>query len=265
MRPGVRSQESGARRVGKEIRPADIDVVILCGGMGSRLKSVVPDRPKPMARIGQRPFLDLLTDRFQQAGFRRFILCVGHMAEQIVSHYRTAHAGIRVVISSESVPLGTAGAVKNAEPSIQSDPFLVTNGDSFCPVDLAAFVAFHQARGGILSMVVTSSTEAWDCGSVAANSSGRITAFQEKTTTHPGGIISAGMYLFSKQVLSLIRPGVKTSLEYDLFPALVSHPCYAFPVAVPVIDIGTPQRLAHAQIALRSPLPTNSQSLKLKT
>jgi NDP-sugar pyrophosphorylase family protein len=244
MESGARSQESEVRRVGRAIQPADIDVVILCGGMGSRLKSVVADRPKPMAAIGQRPFLDILIDQFLQAGFRRFILCVGHMAEQIASHYRTAPAGIQVVISSESMPLGTAGAVKNAEPSIQSDPFLVANGDSFCPVDLAAFVRFHQARDAVLSMAVAPSYDPKDYGTVILDADRRMIGFLEKADTHTPGHINAGLYLFSRQVLAAIPEAVKTSLECDIFPRLIGQRCYAFMGSSPVLDIGTPERLA---------------------
>jgi len=228
----------------------DLDVVILCGGLGSRLKEVVSDRPKPMAQIGERPFLDILIDRFRQAGFRRFVLCAGHMAEQIESYYRTAPDGLRIVISRESMPLGTAGAVKNAEPHIRSDPFIVTNGDSLCTVDLPAFVRFHRQHDAVLSMVVASSQDPKDYGTVIVDASRRITGFQEKTGAGSNGWINAGIYLFSRQVLSRIPAGVKSSLECDIFPSLVDQPCYAFMGDSPVLDIGTPQRLAQVRSSL---------------
>ena len=233
----------------------DIDVVILCGGMGSRLRPVVADRPKPMAPIGQRPFLDLLIDQFRRFGFRRFVLCTGYMSEAIESHYADSTGDIEVTISHESQPLGTAGAVKNAERYIRTDPFLVANGDSFCQADLVAFVRFHRARNGVLSMVVTPSQDPEDYGTVIVDASQRITGFQEKAGTKPGGWINAGIYLFSKQVLSAIPAGAKSSLECDIFPKLLPVHCNAFPVQVPVLDIGTPQRLAVA----RSSLIANSQ------
>jgi NDP-sugar pyrophosphorylase family protein len=225
----------------------NIDVLILCGGLGSRLKSVVADRPKPMALIDDRPFLDILIDQFRRSGFRRFVLCTGHMSEAIESHYTRSTGDIEVVISQELQPLGTAGAVKLAQSHIQSDPFLVTNGDSFCQVDLAAFVQFHRARDAVLSMVVAPSHDPKDYGTVIVDADRRIVGFKEKADTQTSGHVNAGLYLFSRQVLSMIPAGVKASLEYDIFPNLVDQPCYAFMGSSPVLDIGTPQRLAEAR------------------
>jgi NDP-sugar pyrophosphorylase family protein len=204
-----------------------------------------------MATIADRPFLDILIDQFRRSGFRRFVLCTGHMSGAIESHYAGSEGDIEVVISQEEQPVGTAGAVKLAEPHIRTDPFLVANGDSICKADLAAFVRLHKARKATLSMVVAPSQDPKDYGTVIVDSSQRITAFAEKTGSGPGGLISAGIYLFGKQVLSTIPAGVKCSLEYDLFPNLVAHPCYAFLATSPVLDIGTPDRLAKARQILR--------------
>jgi NDP-sugar pyrophosphorylase family protein len=231
----------------------DIDVVILCGGLGSRLKSAVADRPKPMAIIDDRPFLDLLIDRFRRSGFRRFVLCTGHMSEAIESHYADSTGDIEVVISKELQPLGTAGAVKLAQSHIQSDPFLVTNGDSFCQVDLAAFVQFHRARDPVLSMVVAPSQDPQDYGTVIVDADQRIMGFKEKADTQTPGHINAGLYLFSRQVLAAIPEAVKTSLECDIFPHLIGQRCYAFIGSSPVLDIGTAERLARARQLLASP------------
>jgi len=100
----------------------EVDVVILCGGMGSRLRAVVSDRPKPMARINQRPFLDILIQFFSGFGFRRFILCAGYMSQVIRDHYTRRAGPCRFVISEEHTPLGTGGTIRNAEKLIQSDP-----------------------------------------------------------------------------------------------------------------------------------------------
>jgi len=230
-----------------ESRMANIDVVILCGGMGTRLRSVVADRPKPMAIVDRRPFLDIVIDPFRRAGFRRCVLCTGHLSEAIEAFYQGPSADLEIVISREPAPLGTAGAVRHAEHWIRSDPFLVANGDSLCKVDLAAFVRFHQASGAALSMVVAPSQDPKDYGTVIVDSSQRITAFAEKAGARPGGLISAGIYLLGRQVLSLIPAGVKSSLEYDVFPNMVAQPCYAFVGSGPVLDIGTPERLRKAR------------------
>ncbi len=228
----------------------NVDLLILCGGMGTRLRSVVADRPKPMAVIDQRPFLDILIDRFRKAGLRRFILCTGHLSEAIESHYAGRQDGIEVVISKEAQPLGTAGAVKLAEPHILTDPFLVANGDSYCEVDLSAFIRFHQARHAALSIVVSRSQDPKDYGTVRVDASQRIIGFAEKSDAGPGGLISAGIYLFGRPVLSAIPTGVKSSLECDVFPNLLARPCYAFSGTSLVLDIGTPARLSQVRQVL---------------
>ena len=223
------------------------DVVILCGGLGTRLKSVVADRPKPMAEVGSRPFLDILIGHLRRSGFRRFILCTGHMSEAIEAYYHTAPSGVEIVISREPGPLGTAGAVKNAQRHIRSDPFLVANGDSFCDVDLVGFVESHLTKTATFSMVVVQATDTLDYGTVIVDADQRIVGFKEKADTRTTAYISAGLYLFSKAVLADIPAGIKTSLEYDIFPQLVGRQCYAFTGRGPVLDIGTPERLRTAR------------------
>ena len=120
----------------------NIDVLILCGGKGERLSGVLKGRPKPLAKIGAKVFLDILIDRIQGFGFKRILLSVGYHKEQIVKHYSNPeHYALE--FCEEDTVLGTGGAVKNARSSIESDPFLVMNGDSICDVDLLKFYRFH--------------------------------------------------------------------------------------------------------------------------
>lgn len=218
----------------------EVDVLLLCGGFGSRLASVVSDRPKPMAEMNERPFLDLLIDYFAGFGLRRFILCAGHKSGVIKDHYAKRAGALEFVVCEETVPLGTAGAIRNAQNLIGSDTFLAVNGDSFCPVDLKAVYEFHRAEDRLMSMVVTESADTSDCGSVLLDESQRIVGFREK---QPGtGFVNAGIYFFEKSILDLIPEGEKTSLEYDIFPKLADDNAYAFICDEELIDIGTPQR-----------------------
>ena len=106
-------------------KPSQVDVVVLCGGLGTRLREVVSDRPKPMALIENRPFLEILIQNFRRAGFRRFVLCTGHLSDSVEAHFANRYSDLAIVISEENRPLGTAGAIKNAEHRIHSNPFLV--------------------------------------------------------------------------------------------------------------------------------------------
>jgi NDP-sugar pyrophosphorylase family protein len=228
---------------------SSIDVVILCGGKGSRLQSVVADCPKPLARISDKPFLDILIQQFFRAGHPRFILCSGFKGEMIHDHFSAAKLPVELHFSHEESPLGTGGAVKRAESLIRGDSFLVTNGDSYCSVDLGAFYESHIRRDALMSMVLARSDDPEEYGSVQVNDQWQITRFAEKEGFSKRAHVSAGIYLFKKKVLRYIPEGTKYSLEYDLFPHLIrlKHNCYGFDSQTPVIDIGTPRRLAKAR------------------
>jgi NDP-sugar pyrophosphorylase family protein len=224
-----------------------MDVLVLTGGQGSRLRSVVSDRPKTMASINGRPFLDLLLDHLQAAGFSRFILCAGYMGDYIADYYKAESASCReILISRETRPLGTAGAVKHAEPLIHGNSFLILNGDSFCAVDLTAFINFHQQHAAHASMVIANTDTAQSYGTVVLGPDNRIVQFKEKSTMGQAWI-NAGIYMFDRDVLNRIPSDGDSSLEHDIFPQMVDERFFGFTTKVPVIDIGTPERYSAAQ------------------
>lgn len=222
------------------------DVLILCGGQGSRLKKIVYDRPKPMAEINGNPFLDILINQVASYGFNRFILCTGYKAEFIEDYYHTSEKQIEIVFSKEKTPLGTGGAIKNAESVIKTSPFLVLNGDSFCPVDLKLFVDFHKNKHAHLSVVVTRADNNVEFGSLLLDESKRIIRFEEKATNELS-YINAGIYLFEKEVLSNIPENTKFSLENELFARLIGSDFFGFETEEKLIDIGTPVRYEEAK------------------
>ncbi len=229
------------------MKPSDIDVIILCGGKGSRLQKVVSDRPKPMAKINESPFLEILIDYFSGFGFKRFILCTGYMSETIERYYTDQRDDLQIVISKEDKPLGTGGAIKNAEKNILSEHFIVANGDSFCQVDLSEMLDLHFQRQALMTMALVESEAANDAGAVRMDESGHITDFQEKIESEGKCYINAGIYLFQKNVLSGIKGGQKCSLEYEVFPELITADCFGYISNQKLIDIGTPQRLEKAR------------------
>jgi NDP-sugar pyrophosphorylase family protein len=186
----------------------NIDVVVLCGGKGERLQAVVKDRPKVMAEIHGRVFLDILIEHALSFGLRRFILCSGYRSEYIETYYQNRKKTFELVFSRESSPLGTGGAVKNAQKLIENDTFMVMNGDSFCRVNLNHFYDFHMARHSLLSIVAARIDNSEDFGSLSIDDSGKITAFQEKAG-ETKEFVNAGVYLFKKEILSLIPKGLK--------------------------------------------------------
>lgn len=224
----------------------EIDVVILCGGLGTRLSPVVSDRPKALAKIGETVFLDILMRNLGRQGFRNMILCVGHLRDQIKTHLNQngKGAGRNIMFSEEEEPLGTGGALKKANPLIKSDSFMVLNGDSICKINFSDFYGFHTSKGGILSMALVRSRIVMGSGTVTVDGSQRITSFREKVADGGNGcLVNAGIYFMQRDVFSHMPDKNKFSLEYDLFPKLVKdeEKCYGFIMSGDFIDIGTPE------------------------
>lgn len=229
------------------IDPKYIDAVILCGGLGERLRDVVSNRPKAMAEINRRPFLDILINYVADFGFRRFILCIGYMGDFIKQYYQQKKGSLKIIFSEEKEPLGTAGAIKNAESLIKSSPFLALNGDSFCQIDLRKFLQFHLEKKALASIVLTKAIDSGDYGNVALGESGQIITFDEKTNKHKNSFVNAGIYLFQKRILSSISTNEKFSLEKDFFPKMVANKFYGYITQKRFIDIGTPARYKKAE------------------
>lgn len=234
--------------------PEDIDVIVLCGGLGTRLRAAVNGKPKVMADISRRPFLDILIDYIAGFKFKRFILCVGYMGHVIREYYENRMSNIRdltLLFSEEKELLGTAGAIKNAEALIRSNPFLVVNGDSFCRMDTRNFLDFHIKKKSSLSIALGLPENGADYGNVALGSDQHIVSFNEKAKPNAGNFINAGVYMFSRDVLELIPPKISYSLEYDLFPKNIDKGIYGFITGEKVIDIGTPERYKKAEELLK--------------
>jgi len=221
------------------------DVVILCGGLGKRLRPVVSDRPKVLAKIGEKTFLDIIINNLLLYGFKNIILSVGHLKEQIKKHFNYRD-DYNIKFSDEEEPLGTGGALKNAKSLIRSEPFMVMNGDSICKVDFRSFVDFHIEKEALLSIVLVRSKMTEDYGSVILDNSQRITDFNAKVAGRSENIINAGMYLMKKDIFSYMPEQNKFSLEYDLFPKIINNRCYGFLIEGEFVDIGTPERYEKA-------------------
>lgn len=218
-----------------------MDAVILCGGKGTRLQSVVSDRPKPMAAVSGKPFLELLMDYVHGYGFGRFILCAGYMGEMIRDHFAGRRLHYEVAVSIEAEPLDTAGAVKNAEGLIKSQRFLAMNGDSIVSADLRAFAAFHEQRRPLASLAAARKADASAFGTLDVGSDGKLLAFREKAAA-ASGLVNAGIYILEREVLAGVPAGKKYSMERDLFPALAARGgVNVFEVPGELIDIGTPE------------------------
>ena len=230
------------------VRPNNIDVLILCGGLGKRIQSVAKDLPKSMVKINSQPFLDILIDYIADFGFKRFILCIGYMGNAIKRYYQNKKCSLEIIFSEENEPLGTAGAIKNAESLIKSSSFLVINGDTFCQLDLSEFLKFHFNKNTLLSIVVANIRERNDYGFVTLSDSQQILGFNEKIRNHNEGFINTGFYLFQRRVLPLIPKGENLSLEKDFFSEIIAKEnIYGYITQGYFIDIGTPESYKEAK------------------
>ena len=222
--------------------------VLLVGGLGTRLREAVPSTPKPLARVGNRPFLELLIRQLVGQGIKHLIMCTGYLAEQIESEFGDgSDLGATIEYSREPHPLGTGGALKFAQGLLRgAHDFLVMNGDSFLELDLDQFIRFHHTQGGLTTMAVVWVENAGRYGTVHADSNDRVTGFLEKTGDTSPGLINAGIYIFKSAVLEYIPDG-SVSLEKEVFPRLLAHGMYASRQQGMFIDIGTPADYTHAQ------------------
>jgi NDP-sugar pyrophosphorylase family protein len=228
---------------------ASLQAVILAGGLGLRLRSVLPDAPKALADTAGIPVMGRLLDQITAAGIQRATVCTGHRATQLEEVFGGGWRNLELGYSRESEPLGTAGALINALPALTSNELLVLNGDSFCEYDLPAFYEWHRERAGDASILLTQVPEPSRFGLVSVDdSSGRVTRFIEKGADVLGTAwINAGVYVLRRSVLEDQRHSGMRSLERELFPSLIGHGLFGYQGGGRFIDIGTPESLAEAR------------------
>ena len=226
---------------------ANVTAAILVGGLGTRLRSVVADRPKVLAEIRERPFLAYLLDELAGAGVRTVVLCTGYLGEQVQALFGDSYGSLRLVYSRESSPLGTAGALRLALPLFKSDSVLVMNGDSFCQANLRAFWAWHCAQGADATLLLTRMPDTKRYGRVHVDEDGLVLRFDEKGHNGGPGWINAGIYLLNHRLLLTIPASGAVSLEREVFPAWIGRGLYGYRSEARFLDIGTPEAYAVAE------------------
>lgn len=217
-----------------------LDAVVLCGGLGTRLRTAVPGRQKTMADVDGKPFLEIVLDWAAGHGVRRFVLCTGYKSEQVEEFFRGRAKNLDLVYSPEESPLGTGGAVRNCLPLLGGRRALILNGDSLCPLNLKAFGDFHEKSGGAAALAVVAPGARRDGGFIEIEAGGRVSSFEEREP-RPGRALNAGVYLFEPEALAAIPSG-PSSLEKDVLPGLIARGVFASLVPEALYDIGTPER-----------------------
>ncbi|MEP7377980.1 MAG: nucleotidyltransferase family protein [Chloroflexota bacterium] len=217
--------------------------VILAGGLGTRLGPLVRDLPKPMVEIAGRPFLEYLLIQLRGQGYRKVVLCTGHLGELVMTHFgRGESMGLELRYSQEPEARGTAGAIKFAEPLLSGDRWLVMNGDSFFDIDIGLAVHSHVGSGAMATIALARVDNARRYGTVRLGEGERIEEFSEKTAdADAGSMINGGIYVLERTILDLIAPDRPVSLEREIFPSLVGHGLHGVAFQGAFVDIGVPE------------------------
>lgn len=202
---------------------ADVDAVVLVGGMGTRLRPLTLSAPKPMLPTAGVPFLTHLLSRIREAGIGHVVLGTSYRAEVFADHFGDGTAlGLELEYVVEDAPLGTGGGIRNVADRLHGDTALIFNGDVLSGVDLRALLARHGAAHADVTLYLTRVDDARPFGCVPTDPGGRVTAFLEKDPSPVTDQINAGTYVFRRTVLEAIPTGRPVSVERETFPGLLA-------------------------------------------
>jgi NDP-sugar pyrophosphorylase family protein len=222
-----------------------VKVFILAGGLGTRIRSLFPDCPKPLIPFHGKPFLQWQIELLAKQGFEEFVLCIGYLSEQIVEQFGDGSSlGVNIEYSIESTPLGTGGALKYAAKSIDSTIMLL-NGDTYLNTNYVELVNRHlelvkrEQAIGSMSLVYRQDTDRY--GSVTLTETNQLAEFHARSPDLAPGLVNAGAYIFEPQILDFIPTHQQTSLEADIFGSIVQNQknLYGIPIEGTFIDMGT--------------------------
>ncbi|GAB4149391.1 MAG: HAD-IIIA family hydrolase [Planctomycetota bacterium] len=231
--------------------PAARSALVLAGGLGTRLRRSIADRPKVLAEVAGRPFLSWLLDDLAAAGIERAVLCTGYLGEMIPRTLGSVHEGMALDYRVEDRPLGTAGALREAARSIASargatEQLLVLNGDSWCDGPVSSFAAFAAEDPSRPSLAAVRVEDASRFGTIETDDGRTVRAFAEKAGTGPG-LVNAGIYAFPAAFLAALPDESPLSLERQVLPGWIGGGIRLFPARGPLLDIGTPRSYVEAQ------------------
>ena len=200
-----------------------MQAVLLAGGLGTRLRSVVSDRPKPMALIEGRPFMEYVIRGLARHGITDIIFAVGYKGSMVEEHFKDGtDMGIHVSYAYEEELLGTAGAIKNAGKFVTEDQFFVLNADTFYQLDYSRLTALAGEKNLDMALVLRQVPDVSRYGKAILDENGILTGFNEKTADPVPGTINGGIYLMKKSLLEEIPEG-KVSLENEMIPKWLSE------------------------------------------
>ncbi len=223
------------------------EAIVLAGGMGTRLRSVVKEVPKPMAPINGRPFLEYLMDYLIGQGIEKVVFSVGYKSGAITDYFGCRYKGCEIDYAFEENPLGTGGAIRLAMEMIKGSDVLVTNGDSLFLVDISKEYLFHKKRNAMATLALKPMRNFDRYGCVLVDDDGKIIRFEEKKPMEKG-LINGGMYLFDVQKFMKVDMPEKFSIESEFFERFVDEGYFfGYREDAYFLDIGIPEDFAQAK------------------
>jgi D-glycero-alpha-D-manno-heptose 1-phosphate guanylyltransferase len=222
------------------------EAIILAGGLGTRLRSAVPDLPKCLAPVGGRPFLGFVTDHFRREGIEKFIFALGYKSDYFDAFLRTEFPDGGYDISLEEAPLGTGGAIRQACGLVEGKTALILNGDTFFRIGLKALADFHAEKQADCSLCLKPMRDFDRFGVVEMTNDGRVRSFREKQY-YSAGLINGGVYALEKAALLREEWPKVFSFEKDYLEATRGERLYGLVQDSYFIDIGIPEDYRRAQ------------------
>ncbi len=228
----------------------NIDVVILCGGLGTRLRSILPDKPKILASFDKRMLLEIILEGLEKQGFKKVILCTGYLGGKIKSWVKKSYKGSLIIkLSEEKEFQGTATALKKAADKIKSDLFFVINGDQLYDINYGKMLDRHLRDKPIATLAVHSNDHPHDCDLIITDGNNRIRQLLPKDrppdNDYPN-LVNAGIRICSRKVLSILSSWEKTpsDLDKDVLAQVITNgqPISAYRTSEYIKDIGTPEQ-----------------------
>lgn len=205
------------------IDTSQVDAVILVGGQGTRLRPLTLSAPKPMLPTAGLPFLTHLLSRIAAAGIEHVVLGTSYKAEVFEAEFGDgSKLGLQIDYVTETEPLGTGGAIANVKDKLRYDTAMVFNGDVLSGADLGALLDHHTGNRADVTLHLVRVGDPRAFGCVPTDGDGVVTAFLEKTQDPPTDQVNAGCYVFRREVIDRIPTGRASSVEREVFPALLS-------------------------------------------
>lgn len=236
--------------MGSAVGPVIREAIILAGGLGTRLRSAVPDLPKCMAPVGGRPFIGYITDFYRRAGIERFIFALGYKSAAFDAFFEQEFPEGGYAVSLEDSPLGTGGAIRQACTLAGEQAVLILNGDTFFRIDLEALSVFHTAHDADCSLCLKPMQDFDRFGVVELDAGARVRQFREKQAYH-AGLINGGVYALDRdRFLQEELPPVFSFEKDYLEKKLKTRRIFGLEQDGFFIDIGIPGDYARVQTAI---------------